>query len=101
MRTGSPGVRMARPEAKSAIGPASVRATIPVVKSPVRSGSAKPPAAVSDVATPQLMDQMYSELEAGRSPDAALRDAKLSLLHSQGIFRKPLYWATFQLYGGA
>jgi CHAT domain-containing protein len=56
---------------------------------------------VSDVATPQLMDQMYSELEAGRSPDAALRDAKLSLLHSQGIFRKPLYWATFQLYGGA
>jgi CHAT domain-containing protein len=56
---------------------------------------------VSDIATPQLMDQMYSELEAGRSPDAALRDAKLSLLHSQGIFRKPLYWATFQLYGGA
>ncbi len=56
---------------------------------------------VSDVATPQLMDQMYSELEAGRSPDAALRDAKLSLVRSHGIFRKPLYWATFQLYGGA
>ena len=56
---------------------------------------------VSDAAAPQLMDRMYGELEAGRSPGAALRDAKLSMLHSQGVFRKPLYWATFQLYGGA
>jgi CHAT domain-containing protein len=56
---------------------------------------------VSDAAAPQLMDQMYSELETGRSPAEALRDAKLTMLHSQGIFRKPLYWATFQLYGGA
>jgi CHAT domain-containing protein len=56
---------------------------------------------VSDAATPQLMDHMYEELAAGRTPDAALRDAKLALLSSQGIYRKPLYWATFQLYGGA
>lgn len=55
---------------------------------------------VSDAATPQLMDGMYSELATGRSPDSALRDAKLAMLHSQGVFRKPLYWATFQLYGG-
>jgi CHAT domain-containing protein/Tfp pilus assembly protein PilF len=56
---------------------------------------------VSDAATPQLMDRMYGELAAGHAPDTALRDAKLSLLHSQGIYRKPLYWATFQLYGGS
>lgn len=54
----------------------------------------------SDAAAPQLMDRMYQELAQGRSPDEALRNAKLSLLHSQGVFRKPLYWATFQLYGG-
>ena len=57
---------------------------------------------VSDSAAPQIMDHMYAELAAGRPPDVALRDAKLSmLLHSQNVFRKPLYWATFQLYGGA
>jgi len=56
---------------------------------------------VSDSAAPQIMDRMYTELAAGRSPDAALRDAKLSMLHAQNVFRKPLYWATFQLYGGA
>ncbi len=55
----------------------------------------------SDAAAPQLMDRMYDELAQGRSPDQALRDAKLSLLHSQDVFRKPLYWATFQLYGGS
>ncbi len=57
---------------------------------------------VSDSAAPQIMDRMYAELAAGRPPDVALRDAKLAmLLHSQNVFRKPLYWATFQLYGGA
>jgi CHAT domain-containing protein len=55
----------------------------------------------SDAAAPQLMDRMYDGLAKGRPPDIALREAKLSLLHSQGVFRKPLYWATFQLYGGA
>jgi CHAT domain-containing protein/Tfp pilus assembly protein PilF len=56
---------------------------------------------VSDSAAPQIMDRMYNEIAAGRSPDAALRDAKLSMVNSQNVFRKPLYWATFQLYGGA
>jgi CHAT domain-containing protein len=55
---------------------------------------------VSDTSTPRLMDQLYSELKRGRSPEAALRSAKLSLLHSDGIFRKPFYWAAFQLYTG-
>ncbi|HVW76101.1 MAG TPA: CHAT domain-containing protein [Alloacidobacterium sp.] len=55
---------------------------------------------VSDAATPQLMDGMYNELASGHTPASALRDAKLAMLHSRGVFRKPLYWATFQLYGG-
>ena len=52
----------------------------------------------SDSATPQLMDGFYKELEKGHSPDVALRSAKLSLLHSDSVFRKPLYWAPFQIY---
>jgi CHAT domain-containing protein len=54
---------------------------------------------VSDASTPRLMDELYGELEKGRSPQAALRSAKLSLLHSDS-FRKPFYWAPFQLYTG-
>ena len=55
---------------------------------------------VSDTSTPQLMDQLYGELKQGQSPEAALRSAKLSLLHSDSVFRKPFYWAPFQLYTG-
>jgi CHAT domain-containing protein len=55
---------------------------------------------VSDTSTPRLMDQLYDGLRQGRSPEAALRSAKLSLLHSDGVFRKPFYWAPFQLYTG-
>ena len=56
---------------------------------------------VSDASTPLLMDHMYGELAAGRSPAVALRAAKLALLHSPEAFRKPFYWAAFQLYAGA
>jgi CHAT domain-containing protein len=56
---------------------------------------------VDDASTPQLMDRLYAELAAGRSPDAALRTAKLSLIHSTGVYRKPVYWAAFQLYAGS
>lgn len=56
---------------------------------------------VSDAAAPQLMDRMYDDLARGQNPAMALREAKLSLVHSKGIFRKPLYWATFQIYGGS
>jgi CHAT domain-containing protein len=56
---------------------------------------------VSDVSTPLLMDHLYGELAKGSPPDAALRSAKLSMIHSDGVFRKPLYWAAFQLYSGA
>jgi CHAT domain-containing protein len=53
---------------------------------------------VNDASTPLLMDKLYAGLEAGNTPDAALRAAKLSLIHSQAVYRKPLYWAAFQLY---
>ncbi len=56
---------------------------------------------VSDASTAQLMDQLYSELKKGKSPDAALRAAKLSLLTSGGAFRRPFYWAPFQLFTGS
>jgi CHAT domain-containing protein len=55
----------------------------------------------SDVSTGQLMDQFYEELNNGESPDVALRKAKISLLHSSSSFRKPFYWAPFQLYSGS
>jgi CHAT domain-containing protein len=54
---------------------------------------------VSDASTVQLMDEFYDELNKGASPDAALRNAKLSLLRSKE-FHNPFYWAPFQLYAG-
>ncbi len=56
---------------------------------------------VDDAATLELMDRLYRELAHGAAPDAALRAAKLSLIHSSGVYRKPLYWGAFQLYAGA
>jgi len=56
---------------------------------------------VSDASTPQLMDRMYAALQQGKPPDQALRDAKLSLLHSKDSFSRPFYWAPFQLYTGS
>jgi CHAT domain-containing protein len=55
----------------------------------------------NDASTPLLMDRLYGELAAGSNPGAALRAAKLSLIHSTGVFRKPLYWGGFQLYTGS
>jgi CHAT domain-containing protein len=54
-----------------------------------------------DTSTPLLMDRLYAELQAGRAPDVALRNAKLSLIHSSSVYRKPFYWAPFQLYSGS
>lgn len=56
---------------------------------------------VSDASTPQLMNQLYDGLSHGQRPAQALRAAKLSLLHSDSVFRKPFYWAPFQLYTGS
>ncbi len=54
----------------------------------------------SDDSTPQLMDGLYQGLENGKSPSAALRQAKLDLIHSQARFSQPFYWAPFQIYTG-
>lgn len=53
---------------------------------------------VSDESTPRLMDGLYQSIEEGNSPAVSLRKAKLALLHSQGRFSLPFYWATFQIY---
>jgi CHAT domain-containing protein len=55
---------------------------------------------VSDESAPRLMDALYQGLEDGLPPSAALRQAKLSMLHSPSGFRRPFFWAPFQLYTG-
>jgi CHAT domain-containing protein len=55
---------------------------------------------VSDDSTPQLMDRLYQNLLSGDSPALALRHAKLALLHSEGRFRLPYYWAPFKFTAG-
>ena len=47
------------------------------------------------------MDELYSGLKKGETPDAALRNAKLALIRSSATLRKPFYWAPFQLYTGS
>jgi CHAT domain-containing protein len=56
---------------------------------------------VSNASTPQLMDELYKGLHEGKDPATALRSAKLTLVHSSGNYRKPFYWAPFQLYAGS
>ena len=56
---------------------------------------------VSESSTPQLMDELYKNLASGQDPASALRNAKLTLVHSTGVFRKPFYWAPFLLYAGS
>jgi len=56
---------------------------------------------VNDSSTAQLMDHLYEQIDAGKSPVRALREAKLALIHSQSNFRKPYYWGPFQVYVGS
>jgi CHAT domain-containing protein len=55
---------------------------------------------VSDNSTPELMSDLYGEIKKGSAPDAALRHAKLKLLHSGTVYQKPFYWAPFEMYRG-
>src|SRR5579859_1253647 len=55
---------------------------------------------VNDASTPQFMDQFYAGVSAGSDPAVALRAAKLAMLHSDSVYRRPFYWAPFQLYKG-
>jgi len=59
---------------------------------------------VSDASsTGTLMDKLYDGLDKGEDPGTALRNAKLFILHANAgnVFRKPFYWAPFQLYAGS
>ena len=56
---------------------------------------------VSNASSPQLMDDLYKGIFDGQDPATALRNAKLSLVHSKGPFHRPFYWAPFQLYSGS
>jgi CHAT domain-containing protein len=57
--------------------------------------------AVDDASTAQLMGNLYQGLSQGKPPRDALRAAKLAMLHSDSVYRKPFYWAGFQLYSGS
>ena len=56
---------------------------------------------VNDTWTSEMMNNLYSEMSKGTAPDVALRDSKLSFIHSATIYRKPFYWAAFQIYRGS
>ena len=53
---------------------------------------------VDDTAAPLLMKEFYQEWRGGRDPAAALRGAKLQLMRSGAAFRKPYYWAPFEVF---
>ena len=55
---------------------------------------------VNDASTPQFMDHLYSAMAKGEDPESALRAAKLALLRSETVNRRPFYWASFVLYEG-
>jgi CHAT domain-containing protein/tetratricopeptide (TPR) repeat protein len=55
---------------------------------------------VNDRATPDLMDTMYAAIRAGHDPVDALRIAKLKMLRSGTLYRKPFFWAPFVVYTG-
>lgn len=51
---------------------------------------------VNDRSTAGFMGHFYAAVDSGQPYPAALRGAKLKLLRTQ--YRKPYYWAPFQLY---
>jgi CHAT domain-containing protein/Tfp pilus assembly protein PilF len=53
---------------------------------------------VDDQSTAQLMAQLYAALRRGSDPTTALHRAQLGLLESRNRFRKPYYWAPFELF---
>jgi CHAT domain-containing protein/Flp pilus assembly protein TadD len=55
---------------------------------------------VDDASTADLMEGFYREMKHGSGAPEALRAAKLQLLKSATVQRKPFYWAPFLLYMG-
>ena len=56
---------------------------------------------VDDRSTADLMGHVYAEIAQGRTPSAALRNAKLAMIARGGAAAKPYYWAPFQLFIGS
>ncbi len=56
---------------------------------------------VNDASTPKLMDDLYRNIKIGEDPATALRHAKLDMLHSNNVYRRPFYWGAFQIYVGS
>lgn len=54
---------------------------------------------VSDISTAQLMKDFYQQLVSDVTKPAALREAKLRMLHSGSETRHPYYWAPFVILG--
>jgi CHAT domain-containing protein/tetratricopeptide (TPR) repeat protein len=55
---------------------------------------------VDDASTARLMESLYEQIGAGETPAHAMRAAKLAMLKSGSVYRKPFYWAAFVLYSG-
>ena len=53
---------------------------------------------VDDRSTASLMEHLYAGLSLGTASSEALRSAKLQLIHTQSVYRKPYYWAPFELF---
>ena len=53
---------------------------------------------VDDKAAADLFGDLYVGIKVGQSPGAALREAKLKMIHSDKYLRKPYYWGPWQLY---
>jgi CHAT domain-containing protein len=53
-----------------------------------------------DEANVKLMETFYAEMKKKDDPAAALRTAKLALLHSDSFWKRPFYWGALQLYSG-
>ena len=54
---------------------------------------------VSDISTAQLMKDFYQQLVNNTAKPAALREAKLRMLHGSSETRHPYYWAPFVIIG--
>jgi CHAT domain-containing protein/tetratricopeptide (TPR) repeat protein len=53
---------------------------------------------VSDRSTADLVTRLYAGLARGADPAAALRGAKLEMIHAGGAYQKPYYWGPFELF---
>jgi CHAT domain-containing protein len=53
---------------------------------------------VNDRSTAELMAGLYAGIARGLGPAEALRAAKLQLAASRDAYRKPYYWAPFQVF---